>query len=84
MIFTNRCSRTGVVNFFTTGEPFLAVGSVAENVARRQYDWRCYLDEPVGGVAPDIAGAEAQLRNAIAVRRQQRSVQVTTARQARL
>ena len=67
MIFTNRCSHTGVVNFFTTAEPFLAVGSVAENVARRQYDWRCYLDEPVGG----IADAEAQLRNAIAVRRKQ-------------
>ena len=74
MIFTNRCSHTGVVNFFTTAEPFLAIGSVAENVSRRQYDWHCYLDEPVGGVAPDIARAEAQLRNAITVRRQQQSV----------
>jgi len=71
MIFTNRCSHTGVVNFFTTAEPFLAVGSVAKNAGRRQYDWRCYLGEPVGGVAPDSAGAEAQLRSAIAARRKQ-------------
>ena len=52
MIFTNRCSRTGVVNFFTTAEPFLAVGSVAETVARSRYAWHCYLDEPVGASGP--------------------------------
>jgi hypothetical protein len=74
MIFTNRCSHTGVVNFFTSAEPFLAVGSVAESADCLQYHWRCYLDDPVGGTAPDIALAEAQLRSAITRRRRQQAL----------
>ena len=71
MISKHRCPHTGVVNFFTAADPLLAVGSVAEVVSRGQYDWRCYLDDAVGGTAPDVAIAEAQLRTAIAMRREQ-------------
>ena len=65
MISKNRCPHTGVVNFFTVADPLLAVGSVAEAAAGNHYDWHCYLDDPVGGRAPDLAVAEAHLRSAI-------------------
>ncbi len=69
MISKRHCPRTGVVNFFAAADPLLAIGSVSETVNTPSYAWRCYLDEPVGGTAPDIVVAEAELRAAIASRR---------------
>jgi len=62
----SRCPHTGVVNFFTRSDPLLAVGSVAETGVPTRYVWRCYVGEEAGGLAPDIALAEARLRKAIA------------------
>jgi hypothetical protein len=47
----------------------MAVGSVSKATKPAQYDWRCYLDDPVAGSAPDVAIAEAYLRQAIQSRR---------------
>jgi hypothetical protein len=57
------------VNFFIAAEPYIAVGSVSEGAAPNQYDWHCYLDDPVNGTARDMIIAEAELKAAIASRR---------------
>ena len=69
MISKRRCPHTGVLNFFTAADPLLAVGSVSETTTPTQYAWRCYLDDPTAGTAPDISIAEAALRRAIDSRR---------------
>jgi hypothetical protein len=69
MISKRHCPHTGIVNFFASADPLIAIGSVSEIVHSPSYAWHCYLDEPVGGAAPDIGVAEAQLRAAIASRR---------------
>ena len=66
MLSKSRCPHTGVVNYFTAVDPLLAVGSVAEANTRPGYAWRCYVGEEVGGLAPDLAHAEAHLKRAIA------------------
>ena len=69
MISKKHCPHTGVVNFFASSDPLMAVGSVSKATKPAQYDWRCYLDDPVAGSAPDVAIAEAYLRQAIRSRR---------------
>ena len=68
MISKKHCPHTGVVNFFASSDPLIAVGSVSK-ATNAQFDWRCYLDDPVAGTAPDVAIAEAYLRQAIRSRR---------------
>lgn len=70
MITSKRCPHTGVVNFFVRADPHLAVGSVSQDANPRQFVWRCYLDGEGAGVADDLAIAEANLRTAIARRRE--------------
>ena len=69
MISKRHCPHTGVVNFFAAGDPLIAIGSVSETTGAPSYAWRCYLDSPIGGAAPDMTIAEAELRHAIAIRR---------------
>jgi hypothetical protein len=69
MISKRHCPHTGIVNFFASADPLIAIGSVSEATGAPSYAWRCYLDDPVGGIAPDIVVAEAELRAAIASRR---------------
>jgi hypothetical protein len=57
------------VNFFTAADPLPAVGFVIGGATPARYNWHCYLDDPATGSAPDIAVAEAELRQAIARRR---------------
>lgn len=68
MISKRHCPLTGVVNFFAAADPLIAIGSVSEATDAPSYAWRCYLDDPIGGIAPDIVVAEAELRAAIASR----------------
>jgi hypothetical protein len=69
MISKRHCPHTGVINFFASADPLIAIGSVSEASSNLHFAWRCYLDEEVGGVAADMAVAEAELRRAIADRR---------------
>ena len=69
MISKEHCPHTGVVNFFASSDPLMAIGSVNKATKPAHYDWRCYLDDPVAGSAPDAAIAEAYLRQAIQSRR---------------
>jgi hypothetical protein len=62
---SKRCPHTGVVNYFTEADPLLAVGSVAESGEAAGYAWRCYIGEEAGGLAPDLARAEARLARAV-------------------
>jgi hypothetical protein len=66
MLSKSRCPHTGVVNYFTDADPLLAVGSVAKANTSEGYAWRCYVGEEAGGLAPDLARAEARLTQAIA------------------
>ena len=43
MLSKRRCPHTGVVNYFFTTEPHLAVASVIKG-AQAGYLWRCYAD----------------------------------------
>jgi hypothetical protein len=69
MISKRYCPHTGVVNFFASADPLIAIGSVSEAVSSPNYAWRCYLDDEIGGMAANMAIAEAELRRAIADRR---------------
>jgi len=60
MLLAKQCPHTGVVNLFARAEPFLAIGSVVRADARSCH-WRCYLGQPVSGVAPDMHTAERRL-----------------------
>jgi hypothetical protein len=68
VISKRHCPFTGIVNFFASADPLMAIGSVRETTPA-QYAWHCYLDDPVGGTAPDMAIAETNLKRAIARRR---------------
>jgi hypothetical protein len=54
----------------------MAVGSVSKATKPAQFDWRCYLDDPVAGSAPDVAIAEAYLRQAIRSRRSETALKI--------
>ena len=69
MISKQYCPVTGIVNFFASADPFIAIGSVTKTATPVRYAWRCYLDDPVCGAAPDMAIAETELKRAIASRR---------------
>ncbi len=63
MLSKRRCPYTGVINFYSSEEPFLAVGSVVK-VARSRYHWRFYADPCAGvGIAKDLGSAEARMRD---------------------
>lgn len=61
MLSKQRCPHTGVVNFFFTAEPHLAVGSVVK-AERSGYLWRCYTDPcATGGTVADLKTAEQRV-----------------------
>jgi hypothetical protein len=66
VISKRECPHTGVINFFAASDPLIAIGSVS--ATPRNFAWRCYLDDPAGGTAPDASIAEAELKKAIALR----------------
>lgn len=72
MLSKSRCPHTGVINFYTDGDPFLSVGSVAETGVPARYVWRCHVADGASGSASDMALAEAYLRTAIAGSERQR------------
>jgi hypothetical protein len=58
MLRKRRCPYTGVVNFYSEEDPFMAVGSVVKD-SESGFFWR-YYTEPYarGGLASDIGSAE--------------------------
>jgi hypothetical protein len=61
MLSKRRCPHTGVVNFFFTSDPHLAVGSIVKG-ERSGYLWHCYTDpcEAAGSVR-DMRTAERRV-----------------------
>lgn len=68
MLSKRRCPHTGIVNYFTAANPYVAVGSVSETDVPSRFAWRCYIDAEAGGLSADMSIAEAHLRRAIAAR----------------
>jgi hypothetical protein len=66
MLSKQRCSHTGLVNFFTDADPFMSVGSIIATAPSR-YVWRCHLVDHRSGVSADLVCAEANLRRALEV-----------------
>jgi hypothetical protein len=61
MLSKRRCPHTGVINFYSSEDPFLPVGSVVKAEGAR-YLWRYYADPCAGvGAVRDIVSAEAHL-----------------------
>ena len=61
MLSKRRCPHTGVVNYFFTTEPHLAVASVIKG-AQAGYLWRCYADPcEAGGREDDLTTAERRV-----------------------
>jgi hypothetical protein len=62
MITSRSCPHTGIVNYYSTRDPFLSVGSV-QRVTGDTVAWRCYIaDHPASGAAQDLKAAEKQLK----------------------
>jgi hypothetical protein len=62
VLIRRHCPHTDVVNFFSTSEPFLCIGSVVKTRAPPRYHWRCYLDDSDGsGSAPTLWSAQRRL-----------------------
>lgn len=68
MLHKRRCPHTGITNYFTSANPYVAVGSVTETDTPSRFAWRCYIDDEAGGLSADMAKAEAHLRRAISAR----------------
>jgi hypothetical protein len=61
MLSKRRCPYTGVINFYSSDDPFLPVGSVVKSEGAR-YLWRYYADPCAGvGATRDMSSAEACL-----------------------
>ncbi len=62
MLSRRHCPHTGIVNFFATADPLLAIGSVIRAGEPALYHWRYYLGQaPSVGAAPDMRSAENHL-----------------------
>ncbi len=61
LLSTKRCPHTGVTNFFSDDDPFVAIGSIARR-AEQGFTWRCHMGgSELSGRAPDIQSAERRL-----------------------
>ena len=70
-MLSKRCPFTGIINFYSEGDPHLAIGSITSLQARSNasgFTWRCYSDGGItGGIAPDLQTAERRLANFLAI-----------------
>ena len=69
MVTNRTCPHTGVMNFFISANPYVAVGSIRRAAQPERYAWFCYLDNEASGTATNLSSAESSLRQAIADRR---------------
>jgi hypothetical protein len=78
MLLVKRCPHTGVVNFFSEDEPFLAVASIARSTGDADtegFTWRCHApDDSRSGFALDESAAERQVLYSYATLLAQRPV----------
>lgn len=62
MLISRSCPHTGILNYYSVREPFLAVGSV-QPLPGLGVAWRCYIsDRPASGATADLKAAEQQLK----------------------
>jgi hypothetical protein len=69
MVINRTCPHTGVMNFFISANPYVAVGSIRRTVQPERYAWFCYLGDEASGMATNLSSATSSLRRAIADRR---------------
>lgn len=70
MLTSRSCPHTGILNYFSATDPFLAVGSV-QPLSDDGVAWRCYIaDHPASGAAANVRAAEKQLNAHVRVAEQ--------------
>jgi hypothetical protein len=67
MLSKQRCPHTGVVNFFSATDPFVAIGSIIKaGRTPSEFHWRVYdAVNAVSGIATDMAEAERRIKSQI-------------------
>lgn len=64
MLIKRRCTATGVINFFSKQEPYIAVGSVISRGGPATYIWRYHGEvRPAGGAAHDWKAVERAMND---------------------
>ena len=65
MLSKQQCPYTGIVNYFTTKDPFISVGSIVQDGGRRNgFCWRWYdAASTISGIAADMKSAEERLES---------------------
>ena len=59
MLIKRRCTATGIINFYSKNEPYIALGSAISRMNGPAYVWRYYgKDTPCGGTARDLSAVE--------------------------
>jgi hypothetical protein len=61
MLMQKRCPHTGIINFFATTDPNLAIGAATTSDRSNHVSWRFYLDDATAGWTRDLASAERLL-----------------------
>jgi hypothetical protein len=62
-----RCPHTGIVNYFSSSDPFISVASITQansrKQAREEFHWRIYAaKQAISGIAGDMQTAEQRLK----------------------
>lgn len=64
MLIKRRCTATGVINFFSQQEPYLAVGSVISRSGPIPFIWRYHGEaRPAAGAARDWKTVERAMND---------------------
>ena len=76
MLLSKHCPHTGVVNFYDTSEPYIAIGSITKSCSKANssgYTWRFYaVDDAPFGFAADVPSAEKKLVAMLTARAEKR------------
>jgi hypothetical protein len=65
LLSTKKCPHTGVTNFYSDADPYLAVGSI-ERRSSNSFTWRCYADgHAFSGRSVDLATARERLSHVL-------------------
>ena len=66
MVSKQHCPHTGVVNFFTSTDPYVSIGSIIKAGTASEFHWRCYAAaRTISGIANDMKTAERRLKDQI-------------------
>jgi hypothetical protein len=64
MLIKRRCTATGVINFYSKQEPYIAIGSVISRPGPNPFIWRYYGEtRPAGGAEQEWKAVERAMND---------------------